>query len=229
MRTFSNSTALQFAAVAFLSVTAWSASQAATITGEYIESRTCDVYTGPCFANGEMGLAGKEAVLAWKVDQGTWQGVGLDGLGVAMVLKSQNTLGDDGVFGMQPGKVDAVLIIDEKATPEQRVALMSLAKDSTAGLDANICRVDTAPITLKNDHLDGRGVLQAGKLARIETRGLRDGDCVCTNEVVYYQPLTKVQNVSPAYTLEQTFQGSGLQSQWKSRETRSSFLATFRK
>ncbi|MBI5757839.1 MAG: hypothetical protein HZA46_04910, partial [Planctomycetales bacterium] len=41
---------------------------AAQITGEYIEARTCDVYTGPCFANGEVGTTGNEAVLAWKVD-----------------------------------------------------------------------------------------------------------------------------------------------------------------
>ncbi len=31
---------------------------AANISGEYIEARTCNVYTGPCFANAEMGLAG---------------------------------------------------------------------------------------------------------------------------------------------------------------------------
>ena len=38
------------------------------------------MWTGPCFANAEMGLAGKEAVMAWKVDQGSWNDVKLDGL-----------------------------------------------------------------------------------------------------------------------------------------------------
>jgi hypothetical protein len=47
---------------------------AAEISGEYLEARTCDVYTGPCFANGEVGIAGKEAVMAWKVDEGKWAG-----------------------------------------------------------------------------------------------------------------------------------------------------------
>ena len=40
---------------------------AAGITGQYVECRTCDVYTGPCFANAEMTV-GKNAVLGWKAD-----------------------------------------------------------------------------------------------------------------------------------------------------------------
>ena len=35
----------------------------AEISGDYLEVRTCDVYTGPCFGNAEMSLAGKEAVM----------------------------------------------------------------------------------------------------------------------------------------------------------------------
>ena len=37
--------------------------QAASITGEYVEARTCDVWTGACFANAEMNVTGKHAVL----------------------------------------------------------------------------------------------------------------------------------------------------------------------
>jgi hypothetical protein len=37
---------------------------AAEITGQYVEARTCDVYTGACFANADTGIAGKHAVLA---------------------------------------------------------------------------------------------------------------------------------------------------------------------
>ncbi|HUG69079.1 MAG TPA: hypothetical protein VMM76_15120, partial [Pirellulaceae bacterium] len=39
----------------------------AEISGHYLETRTCQVYTGPCFANAEVGLAGKEAVMAWRI------------------------------------------------------------------------------------------------------------------------------------------------------------------
>ena len=205
------------------------ASNAAQITGEYLESRTCDVYTGPCFANAEMDLAGKEAVMAWKVDRGSWKGVSLDGLGVALAITAQGTLGDDGIFGMKAGRVKAVLMVDKKASPQQREALIAFVKDSAPEFTKEIAAVHVVPIELKNDHLEGKGLFTAGKLAKIETRALTKGDCVCTNEVVYYQPLTKVQDFSPAYSKTISFQGKGLNNRWTTNAIRSSFLATFRK
>ena len=40
------------------------------IRGDYIETRSADVYTGSCFANGEVNLVGNEAILAWHVQSG---------------------------------------------------------------------------------------------------------------------------------------------------------------
>ena len=54
----------------------------AAIKGDYIEARSADVYTGPCFANGEVGLVGNEAILAWRINEGEWRGSSLNGLGV---------------------------------------------------------------------------------------------------------------------------------------------------
>lgn len=201
----------------------------AGITGEYLEARTCDVYTGPCFANGEMDLAGKEAVLAWKVDAGTWRNVDLAGLGVAVVLNSSKTLGDDGIFGLPRGNVKAVIVVDERADQAQRDALIDFARENAGDLAENVVAVHSAPIDLKNDHLDGTGVFTAGDLAKIETRALVSGDCVCTNEEVFYQPLTKVENASPAYSVTSSWQGTGLDRRWTSHGQRSAFLATFRK
>lgn len=201
---------------------------AGTITGEYLEARTCDVYTGPCFANAEMGLAGKEAVMAWKIEKGTWKDVSINGLGVALVVKAEGTLGTDGVFPMKAGKTAAVIIVDEKASAEQRDALIGFVKETAKDFTKNVINVVSAPITLENDHLEGKGVFSAGKLASIETRKMKKLDCVCTNELIYYQPLTKVENFSPAYTLRQSYQGDGLNGKWTSNNTRSAFLATFR-
>src|SRR5712691_12673914 len=78
-------------AVAFIIVAA--PAGAAELTGKYVEARTCDVYTAPCFANAEMNLAGKHAVLGWRVDQGAVDGVKLDGLSVVAVVAASDTLG----------------------------------------------------------------------------------------------------------------------------------------
>src|SRR6266852_6982460 len=80
------------------------------VRGEYIEARTADVYTGPCFANAEVGLTGDLAVMGWKIEKGSWQGVGLDGLSVMGVVHASSTLGDI-VRTVYP--VKAVLIVDD--------------------------------------------------------------------------------------------------------------------
>src|SRR5215831_17809800 len=81
--------------------------QAAGLSGSYLEARTTDVYTGPCFANSDMNLTGREAVLAWKVDRGSLDNVALDGLSVVAVVAASDTLGLK-----QTGSSQAVLIID---------------------------------------------------------------------------------------------------------------------
>jgi len=202
----------------------------AEIRGQYIESRTCDVYTGPCFANAEMALAGKEAVMAWKVEEGGWNGTSLDGLSVALVVKADNTLGDTGVFEQDPGHVESVILVDEQATDEQASALEAFVRDAAAKYTADVKQVARTPIELDNDYYAMEGTLKAGKLARIETRKLAKGDCICTNEQVFYQPLVDdLQQATPAYSLKQSYAGKDLSGKWDYNNTRSAFLATFRK
>src|SRR5207237_5330372 len=111
---------LLLAAVALLALTA--PLSAAGITGTYIEARTCDVWTGPCFANAEMNLGGKHAVLGWQVEKGDFNGVSLNGLGVVAVVAASDTLGLQ-----QTGTSKAVLIVDSRANAAQREALVKLA------------------------------------------------------------------------------------------------------
>lgn len=202
---------------------------AGKITGEYLEARTCNVYTGPCFANAEMTLAGKEALMAWKVDRGDWNNVKLDGLSAAVIVKAESTLGTDGVFPMQAGRMQAVILIDDKSTPEQHDALLAFVQDTAKDYTQKVLKVQRVPIELKNDHVSHVGRFKAGDMAEIETRKLKTSDCTCTNEVVYYLPLTKVENESPAYSLKLSYQGQDLGTRFINRGIRSAFLATFRK
>src|SRR5262245_12901107 len=93
---------------------------AQTIQGHYIEARTCDVYTGPCFANAEFGLTGDQAILAWKIESGSWRGVDLSGLSIVAAVKAGSTLGDEFT---NPYPAKAVVIVDERASSEQRESL----------------------------------------------------------------------------------------------------------
>ena len=202
---------------------------AAKISGEYLEARTCDVYTGPCFANAEMDQAGKEALMAWRVEKGSWNNVDVRGLTVALVVNAQGTIGYDGIFPCRAGKTRSVILVDKRASSQQEKALIAFVKDTAKDLVGKVEKVQRVPMTLRNNHLDGKGVFKAGNIAKIETRKLTKGDCICTNEIVYYLPLTKVKNFSPAYSKTLSFQGEGLNNKWTTHNIRSAFLATFRR
>ena len=83
---------------------------AAGIRGEYMEARTADVFTGPCFSNAEVFIYGNQAVMAWKVTEGSWDGVDLGGLSVAAAVRGTTTFSED-----QPDLARSVLIVDQKA------------------------------------------------------------------------------------------------------------------
>ena len=196
---------------------------AAGITGQYIEARTCDVWTGPCFANAEM-ISGKHAVLGWKVDKGTLHNVRLDGLSVVAVIAASDTLGLE-----QTGPAKAVLIVDARANAAQRRALMDLVKKEAGKLATNVVAVESATIDLNVMQCKEGGCarLEAGK-AHIETRCLdAHHDKVCGNESAFYPPLSKGVDAQPAVAVEHGYSGKGFDATWKEMQRRGAYVGSF--
>jgi hypothetical protein len=197
---------------------------AATVSGRYIEARTCDVWTGPCFANADMNLGGKHAVLCWMIDKGTFDSVRLDGLGVVAVVAASDTLGLT-----QTGPARAVLIVDKRADSAQRAALVRLARRQGGALLRNVVAVQTAAIELDFCGCSGDGcaTLTAGD-ARIKTRCLdHKHDKICGNESAFYPPLAKDVKVRPAVAVEHAFTGKGVQATWEDPGRRGAYLGSF--
>jgi hypothetical protein len=196
---------------------------AAGITGHYVEARTCDVWTGPCFANADFNLSGKNAVMAWRVEKGTFDDVSLDGLGVVAVISASDTLGLK-----QTGPASAVLIVDERATAAQKRALVALAKKQGGELVAEVVAVQTAAVSLTICECKGNACseLKAGS-AQIKTRCLdADHDKACGNETAYYPPLTRGVRAIPA-AAEHAFQGTGLRETWREYDRRGAYVGSF--
>ncbi len=118
------------------------------VTGTYVEARTCQVYTGPCFANGEVGSAGKNAVMTWQIDDGSFAGVDLSGHGVAVVVKASHTLGFNGLDDAKVKK--ALVIIDEAADAKTTAALKHFALTQTGLSEREVTGVQRVR------HIDGR-------------------------------------------------------------------------
>jgi hypothetical protein len=148
-------------------------------------------------------------------------------LSVVAAVKAGNTLGDEFT---NPYPAKSVLIVDEKATSEQRTALISFAKSMGGRLLENVVRTESAPIELVVSCCEEKGcaTLVAGKLAAIKTRCANEHDHVCGNEYVYYQPLAKVnKDFIAAVTVSHEFKGKGLGGTWSSPNKRSAFIASF--
>jgi len=195
------------------------------IRGNYVEARTADIYTGPCFANSEVELTGNLAVLGWKIEKGSWEGIPLDGLSVVGVVHSDSTLGDF----MHPDAVNAraVLIVDEKATVEQRMALVQFAQHMGGGLLATVLRTDARPIAFTTGEMHSREAKLVAGDALVETRALAETDKICHNEDVWYKPLTELDHAMAAYTVEQSYHGKGLNTTWSYPNKRSAYVGTF--
>ena len=194
------------------------------IRGDYLEIRTSDVYTGPCFANAEVNLTGREAVIAWKVREGSWQGVNLTGLTVIAVVKAKSTLGDPYA---NPYPARSVIIVDAKAEPQQEKALVDFARSAGGELLADVVKVRKATIETDFSGEEGYASVKAGEIVDLKTRALNEKDHLCGNEIVYYPPLTEVSNAIPAYTLAHAFRGDELNSTWSCPLKRSAFIAEF--
>src|SRR5580698_9002744 len=115
------------------------------IRGDYVETRSADVYTGQCFANGEVSLVGDEAILAWHLQSGSWDGVPLNGLTVAAAVHAHATLGDP---YENPYPAQAVLLVDDQATPQQISALVAFAHQMGGELLRNAQQVISVPMEL---------------------------------------------------------------------------------
>ena len=116
------------------------------VSGAYVEARTAEVFTGGCIMNSEAAMGGHEALLAWKVDRGSIDGVSLEGLTVVAAVAGDSNLGIREIGG-EPAHTRSAMFVDERATPEQRTALVAMAKQLSNGLIDAV--VDVTPTKIQ--------------------------------------------------------------------------------
>jgi hypothetical protein len=97
------------------------------ITGEYFEACSCD-FVCPCPTSGMTARPTKghcDAGLVFRVERGRYGGTALDGLGFAVLLHTPGP--------MIEGNWTVGLILDERASAEQREALTTIASGQGGG------------------------------------------------------------------------------------------------
>lgn len=216
--------AILFSSIALVGLTS-SLSAADSLTGTYVEARTCQVYTGPCFANGEVGSSGKNAVMTWAIEQGDYAGVDLSGHAVAVVVKASHTLGFNGLRDAESAK--AIVVVDSSADDAATEALQRFALAQTGIRADQVAGLQRADIEMQFDRDKLTAAVRVGEIAKLDTRKARKGDCICSNESAYYPPLTPLQGFVPGVTIEGEVSARRLGTRWSIPDSRTAYLGTF--
>ena len=193
-----------------------------TVSGVYVEARTAEVFTGGCIMNSEAETMGKQAVLAWKVDRGTFNGIALDGLSVVAALSGDRNLGMTEMGGEKPS-VTSEVFVDQRANAVQRIALVAMANELSKGLVGTIVQVAPAPIEFA-DH--GSEIAVTAGQASLEVNKHMTHDPTCGAQL-WFHPLASVENATVGVADTHAFTGSALGTKWSDPNKRSAFFGTF--
>ena len=193
-----------------------------TVTGTYVEARTAEVFTGGCIMNSEAETMGRQAVLAWKVDRGTFNGVTLDGLSVVAALSGDRNLGIEEIGGGKPS-VKSVLFVDSRANGAQQIALVALANQLSNGLVGTIVQATPAPIQFA-DH--GGEILVSAPQVSLDVSKHMSHDPTC-GAMQWFHPLAQVSDSAVGVATQHLFTGAALGTKWSDPNKRSAFFGTF--
>jgi hypothetical protein len=194
----------------------------ATITGEYVEARTAEVFAGGCIMASEAETVGKQAVLAWKVDRGSFNGVVLDGLSVVAAVAGDRNLGIQEIGGGK-ANVRSAVFVDQRANSAQQRALVAMAKELSKGTVENVVEVSATPIQFANrGHLVNVSTNQIA--LAVNKHMTHDASC---GAMQWFHAFVPSAQATMALAVQNSFSGSALGTKWSDPNKRSAFFGNF--
>ena len=189
-----------------------------SLRGDYVEVRTASVFAGACHYNGEVVTTGRDAMMAWNVTSGKWQGVDLSGVRALAIITADANLSENNAAR------SAEIIIDSSASQTQSQALLDALKVKYAATLGNVVTVRSAPI--KFDH-HGRTYAVAADDATINVEAMPNDLCCKMPNLVWYSPLVGLENRKVGYTVNATYSGKSIATPWSRSGENSSFYGSF--
>ena len=207
-----------------LSAAGLSADDRARITGEYVEARTAEVFAGGCIMNSEAETMGRQAIMAWRIASGSFDGVALDGLTVAAAIAGDRNLGMREMGGEAPTAVKAIITVDPRATAAQREALVRLVRELSRGLITHIVRVDVAPVRFATSQSYVEVSVPDSMLLSVNKAMKHDPSC---GAMQWFKPFTRLASSAMGVAEAHAYSGQGLGTKWSAPNKRSAFFGTF--
>src|SRR5713226_6829784 len=134
------------------------------LEGRLLDVCSCDVLC-PCYVGADPDGGTCDSLVAWHIDTGTIQGVDVSGLTIAMSTHIPGNI--------LKGNWRVLVYVDDKATPAQQDALVSVSTGKLGGpiadlaaLMGEVVGVERVPITFTVDK--GKGTLIIGQRVKAE-------------------------------------------------------------
>jgi hypothetical protein len=202
-----------------LALAAVPASAGDSLSGRYVEVRTAAVFAGACHYNGEVVTRGQDAVLAFRIESGTWGGVDLAG-GTAVAIVSS-----DINLGRPNGQRRSLLVVDGAASDAESRALATALQARYADALGDVFAVKRAP--LRFDETDGVFTIEAPGYARLSVEALADRACCKMPHLVWYEPLVALATKRVGRTVRVESTGASVFAPWTDAGENSAFYGSF--
>jgi len=195
-----------------------SQAESVSMRGDYVEVRTASVFAGACHYNGEVVTTGRDAMMAWNVTNGQWQGVDLSGVRALAIVSADVNLAEDNAARTSE------IIIDSSASRAQAVAMLKALKERYAAALGTIAEVRSAPIRFERN---GRTYSVVTNEATINVEAMPNDLCCKMPNLVWYTPLVGLENRKVGYTSKALYSGKVVGEPWSRSGENSAFYGSF--
>ena len=188
-----------------------------SVRGDYVEVRTASVFAGACHYNGEVVTTGREAMMAWNVTSGKWQGVDLTGVRMMAIVSSDANLGEKNAARKSEVVIDS-------PSRSQSLAILNAIKEKYSASLGDIVKVRNAPIKFVRE---GKTYAVAADDATIAVEAMPNDLCCKMPNLVWYTPLVGLENRKVGYTTNAVYSGNTVGEQWSRAGENSAFYGSF--
>jgi hypothetical protein len=188
------------------------------LRGDYVEVRTASVFAGACHYNGEVVTTGRDAMMAWNVTNGQWQGVDLSGVRALAIVSADVNLAEDNAARTSE------IIIDSNASRAQAVAMLNALKEKYAAALGTVAAVRSAPISFERN---GRTYKVVTSEASMNVEAMPNDLCCKMPNLVWYTPLVGLENRKVGYTSKALYSGKVVGEPWSRSGENSAFYGSF--
>lgn len=190
-----------------------------TVTGDYLEARTASVFCGACHYNGELVTTGRDAILAWSISHGSWNGIDLTGVKAMAEISAEDNLKFD------EAARSTEIVVDKSVSDVQAVAMTDLIRNTVGATLGRVLPTGRAVISFRHD--GGNYDVSADGFADMTVQALPNNECCTQPHLVWYTPLMPIEHRKVGYTEAADYTSGANGQVWQREDENSAFYGNF--